>query len=580
MLEKYRLQLLINNIKVDIKTISRSMTDFSQSWQVSLRNTGISVGFWANEDAKIQYKETEESTWQNIFVGKVSSSGATRSRGYVTDDYLSLELIDLAKAKLTKIKPTKQTLANFYISNVYEEETSLIHYLANLAGITRVNADRIMDVLTIVNIGDDSIWSELQKIAETYCLNLYFDNNGTLCLKSAYVDSNTDAKYIIGNNTDNPIIGKINETYANVEGNSFTCTFDSYEQQEEQIVFKSFENYVESTGLINIDILPNTTWPEEGVTNLTYKSIKTDAEFPLVIDVTTPTIGPNDSYDISYSGGELKLKSFNGSTDDTEDNPSSAQIILENTGSTTCSINKFTITGTPFILKSENKVEKEIQDLLEVDKISKTIDEKYAANVDSIQDSLEKYLKINQYRTREFSFTTNFIPFLERNDVVILNLDNENIKCTVENFENNQKGTRVNTLNTSINLKEIKEFTPTTFSRTSNTPINPINIVGNKGDTGDKGEDAISIQIFSTNGDKFREGTASTTLKCFVFQGDKNITNNIPDESFNWTRISSSTNHLDDERWNTSSKAIGKKIVEILPEDTIGRTNFSCEVEI
>jgi hypothetical protein len=580
MLENYRLQLIINDVEVNIKTLSRSMTDFSQSWKITIRNTGMSVGYWANEDAKIQYKENDESSWQNIFVGKVSSSGATRSRGYVTDDYLSLELIDLAKAKLTKIKPTKQTLANFYISNIYEEETSLIHYLANLAGITRVNADRIMDILTIVNIGDDSIWSELQKIAETYCLNLYFDNIGTLCLKDAYVDSETNAKYIIGNNSDNPILGKINETFAPVEGNSFTCTFNEYEKQEEQIIFKSFENYVESTDLINIDILPNTTWPKEGVTNLNYKSIKTNCEFPLAIDVKTPTIGPNDSYDISYSGGNLELKSFNGSTDDTEDNPSSAQIILENTGTTTCSINNFTITGTPFIHKSENNVKKEIQDLLEIDKISKTINAKFASNVEAVQEALEKYLKLNQNRTREFSFKTSFIPFLERNDVVILDLDNENIKCTVESFENNQKGQRINTLNTSIKLKEIKVFSPTTFSKTSNTPINPINIVGNKGETGPKGDDAISIQIFSTNGDKFRDGTASTTLKCFVFQGDDNITNSISEESFNWTRISSSTNYLDDDRWNTSSKAIGKKTIEILPEDTIGRTNFSCEVEI
>lgn len=94
------------------------------------------------------------------------------------------------------------------------------------------------------------------------------------------------------------------------------------------------------------------------------------------------------------------------------------------------------------------------------------------------------------------------------------------------------------------------------------------------------GEDSISIQIYSTNGDKFRSGTANTILKCFVFQGSENITDNIPAEFFNWTRISSSTDSLADDRWNTSSKALGSKTVEILPEDTIGRTTFSCEVNI
>lgn len=509
MLEKYRLKLLINDVEVDIKTLSRSMTDFSQSWQVTLRNTGITVGYWANEDVKIQYQKNEDDDWRNIFTGKVSSSGAIRSRGYITDDLLSLELIDLAKAKLTKIVPNNQTLANFYISNINEESTSLIHYLASLAGITSVNADEILDVLTIVTLGENTIWSELQKIAETYCLNLYFDNNGTLCLKSAYIDSETESEYILGDNSEFPIIGKLNEDFATVEGNSYTCTFDIYEKQDEQIVFKSYENYVETTDVINIDILPGCTWPEEGVTNLTYKSTTTDIEFPLVTDIKTPSIGPNDYYDISYSGGKLELESFNGSTDETELNPGYAQIILKNTGAVTCSINKFTITGTPYILKSENKVTKEVQDLSEVDKISQTIDEKYAASVSSVEDALQKYLEINQSRTRVFSFSTYFMPFLERNDVVTLKIDDENIKCKVLDFENAQKNTRVNSLKTTINLKEINEFHPTTFSRTSVTPNNPISIVGSKGDPGE----SVIVEYLKTS--SLETPTATDTIFMF-----------------------------------------------------------------
>ena len=129
----------------------------------------------------------------------------------------------------------------------------------------------------------------------------------------------------------------------------------------------------------------------------------------------------------------------------------------------------------------------------------------------------------------------------------------------------------------------IAEITPDDFNGSDEIILNLSNDTQSISKTIKKvfnGEDSVSVQIYSTNGDKFREGTANTILKCYVFQGSENITDNIPAESFNWTRISSSTDALADDRWNTSSKAIGKKIVEILPEDTIGRTNFSCEVEI
>ncbi len=89
-----------------------------------------------------------------------------------------------------------------------------------------------------------------------------------------------------------------------------------------------------------------------------------------------------------------------------------------------------------------------------------------------------------------------------------------------------------------------------------------------------------NFKFIQTNGDKFRVGTASTTLKCFVYRGSENITELLESSKFNWIRKSSSIEPLDDQRWNSSDKAIGKKEIVINPEDTIGRTVFSCEVEI
>jgi len=101
-------------------------------------------------------------------------------------------------------------------------------------------------------------------------------------------------------------------------------------------------------------------------------------------------------------------------------------------------------------------------------------------------------------------------------------------------------------------------------------------IAGAKGDTG---EAALSIQIYSSNGDTFRNGTVNTTLTCKVFSGSKDITDTISNHNFNWKRISIFGAILDN-RWNTSNLAMGKKAITLTPENVSGRTVFSCEVDV
>ncbi|NCD05796.1 MAG: hypothetical protein EOL97_06710 [Spirochaetia bacterium] len=93
------------------------------------------------------------------------------------------------------------------------------------------------------------------------------------------------------------------------------------------------------------------------------------------------------------------------------------------------------------------------------------------------------------------------------------------------------------------------------------------------------GEDSYDIQILSSDGNAFRVGKARTELSALVFKGDKDITASIDASLFSWKR-KSNAEPIEDARWNTSSKAIGKKTITITPEDTIGRTIFSCEIDI
>lgn len=100
------------------------------------------------------------------------------------------------------------------------------------------------------------------------------------------------------------------------------------------------------------------------------------------------------------------------------------------------------------------------------------------------------------------------------------------------------------------------------------------------GTYGDDGEDGLSftVVIESTNGDTFRPNQISTTLSCKVYYNNIDFTEEIDASKFHWKRKTG--NSIEDERWNTSSKAIGKRSVTITSEDCIGRTVFDCEVDL
>ncbi len=99
--------------------------------------------------------------------------------------------------------------------------------------------------------------------------------------------------------------------------------------------------------------------------------------------------------------------------------------------------------------------------------------------------------------------------------------------------------------------------------------------------TGPKGEDAKSftIKINSTNGMVFRvDKVVDTTLSIQVLAGTEDITDSMENSRFKWIRKTG--NEIEDEKWNTSSKALYHKAVDITTEDCLGRTVFECEVDL
>lgn len=86
---------------------------------------------------------------------------------------------------------------------------------------------------------------------------------------------------------------------------------------------------------------------------------------------------------------------------------------------------------------------------------------------------------------------------------------------------------------------------------------------------------SYSIEILSTNGFTFKDRIINTTLKVTVRRGTEDITDEIPDENFEWHKALA--NGDTDVVWGDLHKEIGPE-VELTHEDIQGRATFTVEV--
>ena len=92
------------------------------------------------------------------------------------------------------------------------------------------------------------------------------------------------------------------------------------------------------------------------------------------------------------------------------------------------------------------------------------------------------------------------------------------------------------------------------------------------------GGDSVDVKVYSSNGSVFRIGTCYTTLSAKVWRGKNDITDSIDESSFVWIR--NSIDKFSDAAWNSSSKAIGQKSINLTPDDVRSRADFRCVVDI
>lgn len=91
------------------------------------------------------------------------------------------------------------------------------------------------------------------------------------------------------------------------------------------------------------------------------------------------------------------------------------------------------------------------------------------------------------------------------------------------------------------------------------------------------GEYAYSVQIFSSNGNVFKNGSGQTELTAVVYQGGTDITSRLSASQFDWIRTSSNTSA--DSSFNSSHRGFGNKLTVTYSEIS-NVVQFDCQVRI
>lgn len=446
-----------------------------QKWSFSVKNrTGISVGLHANEACVVQVSH-DNSTWVTVFTGYVSDDGFKRTRGMVTDDYLSLELVDATKRKGTKRKPEMALLSNFKTVDTSNTSTSVLHYLATLMGVSVETSD-ITHTHEILEVGNQTVWSELQALKEAFHADMYFRYDGKLLFRSPLEDSYSapSSEWTFQGDPDNAvsgdacrIYGKLQEAYLPVKCNYAKTKFTDYELLSSRIIYKHTENYESSTDLISVEIGAGEYWPGPNagdVAKLEYKDPDDGTEYPFAINIDTPTLGSVGSgNDIESTGGNLTLVSFNGSTGATSHEAGAAQIILYNDSASTCTLRKLTITGEPYH-KEDDKIVEHVDSAVSdaVDYVEQEVDGKYMVSPTQAFDTLYHMVEEGKGRPRMFGFDAPFMPWIQRRAIVTVQPPGESsVRCVVNTYSHKNRGRTLQGMRTSIVCTELGTHTPT-----------------------------------------------------------------------------------------------------------------------
>lgn len=452
--------------------LSGNVSEEFQSWNVQLKNYGeYTEGLFADDLVTVSFSH-DNSDWITMMTGYVSPEGMTRENGYVSDDFVSFDLVDRTKGKGTRRKPSSTVFAALKICDPSDVSNSILHRLGSLMGISSFDIGLIQDVKDIVVLGEQVVWSELKLLRDAYKASMYFDHLGRLRFHSpleiGWTDPESEWAFVadpsrVLDNTSSRVVGKVRRTYNQVSCNRAKTTLNLFEKRSNRVIYRDTTNWNSDLSQCSIVIQPGETYPESGVLSLSYKDPDTGEEYSYATNVQTPSIGQSKSYDICYTGGRLSLVSFNGSSEATTQQPDASQIILKNTGSLSCEIIKFEVKGEPFLKLSENNIEEldsSVSD--DVDYVDLSIDGKYATSVSQIDKVLARHVEEGKNRTRHFSFSTTFLPHIQREmRCTFVDVDGSETLCKITTYSHKQSGRTLDSMRTAVELDEVLSYTPT-----------------------------------------------------------------------------------------------------------------------
>ena len=446
-------------------------------WKVKVKTGDSSEGAAAGVPATVQWS-CDGSTWLTLMTGHIDSNGAVRSQGYVFDDTLTFTIVDMTSLKGTKRKPASTAYAGYYICNPSNTGRSLVHILGGMMGVTAYDVgDLSAYTKDIVELGSDTVWQELQALAECYDADLAFTSDGKLYfhspLEAGWTGKSADWTLVATRAQEGKIdrssgvIGSIQRNAPSITCNRAKSTYSTYERGDAgSVIYRDTTNWNESTKTCHITVPGKTRYPESGYLSLKYKDPDSGEEYPYAIDVQTPKIGGRGSA-IYAVGGKLQLVSFDGSTADTQKISGESQIVLYNSSSDTCTIESLEIRGTPYRKTAESTVEEADATITdEVDYVETEVDGKYAAGQAQLSAVLSRLVARGKTIHRTVSLETSFLPQVQVGEVMRLVTDDDDDIWEVTGYKHTMKGAQMSTLRTSLELLEVTDYTPASAPKT------------------------------------------------------------------------------------------------------------------
>ena len=449
----------------------------SNTYKVVLRNPGgiYSEGDFAFAKCEIQVA-VGTAEYITLFTGFVSEEGCARSINALSEDVITITMFDKSKHIAMNRNTTEAVYVNFKISDKTSPSTSIFHKLADQLGLDPADLDleNSIDITKpyLQLSGSDKVWSEMQSLAAQYLGKLTFRYDGLLRLSSRFETGYTDptSEWTFSEELGN--IHNLKMRGGKITSNRVKTEFDVHTVLSQRQIYRNVQGYNVVTGKCSITVLPGEYWPggtkDTDVAELKYLEPSTGEEYPIAINVQTPTIGVSGSgSDIESDGGVMTLESFNGTAGTnpgkTEQLPSSSQIILKNATGSTVTITKLDLRGQP--IRVDQKVIVEDVDATitnDWEYRDKQIDGKYAVSRDQATVTTQWWMNYGKVRRTTIEMETDWLPQVQEGALVTLIAPTYglNMVCEIIGWNHPAAKGSLRKQKTKLILREWMSFTP------------------------------------------------------------------------------------------------------------------------